>query len=110
MIPIISVLAVFGMPVAIIFVSKYFKLKNRELEVDAEIQKKFTEESRRNLEQRVTQLEGAMQMVLQVVSGRAPQQPQATAQQLAQLAQVAEAPPRPQPAPGQAAAGSRERG
>jgi len=108
LIPIVSVLAVFGAPVALVFVSRYFKLKHRELEIDAEIQKKFTEEARRGLEARVTSLESAMQMVLQVVGRGAQQQQAAQAQPLSQLAQVAEPPPdRPasQPAPG-----TRERG
>src|SRR5882762_5608887 len=94
--PIAAMLAVFGMPVAIVFINKYFKLKHRELDVEAELQKKFTEEQRRQMEARLAGLENAMQAVLQIVAPRVPPaQAQSDAQQ---LAGVAEPPPLEAPA------------
>ena len=40
MIPIVAILATFGFPPAIVFIIKYFKLKHRELDIEAELQKK----------------------------------------------------------------------
>lgn len=107
LIPIVSVLAVFGMPVAIVFMTKYFKLRNRELEVEADLQKKWTEESRRQLEARVASLENAVNAVLQIV---APRSQQPTQEQLARMAQLAEGPPQATPDTAAAATGQRERG
>lgn len=105
-VPIAAMLTFFGMPVAIVFINKYFKLKHRELDVEAELQKKFTEEHRRQMEARLAGLENAMQAVLQIVAPRVPPASQTEAQQ---LSAVAEPPPlgavEPSPAPGQ-----RERG
>ena len=86
-----------GMPVAIVFIVKWFKLKNRELELDSEHQKKWTEEQRRQLEQRVQALETAMQATLQIIAPRvpapAPQGIPPLPTQAQQFAQVAEGPP-----------------
>ena len=118
LIPMVATLIVFGMPVAIVFINRYFKLKNRELELDAEHQKKWTEEQRRQLEARVQNLEVAMQATLQTLASRGPLAqpampaapqgipPLPTAAQ--QFAQVADGPPQSAPAdPGQP--GRRER-
>ena len=56
LIPIVSVLAVFGFPVAIIFVIKYFKLKERELALEVESRQR-TERQQHAIEQRVERLE-----------------------------------------------------
>lgn len=53
LIPIISVLAVFGFPVCLVYVWKFFKLKEHELQVDAELRRT----SGQALEQRVQRLE-----------------------------------------------------
>jgi hypothetical protein len=102
--PVLATLIVFGMPVAIVFVNRYFKLKHRELELEADLQAKWTEESRRQLEARVAQLEGTMGAVLQLVAPRGPANVQA---QASQLLAVAEPPP---DALAPAALGQRERG
>ena len=39
LIPIIAILATFGFPVALIFVWKWFKLKDRELQMDSELRR-----------------------------------------------------------------------
>jgi hypothetical protein len=56
LIPIVSVLAVFGFPVAIVFVIKYFKLKERELAVEMESRQR-SERQQLAIEQRVERLE-----------------------------------------------------
>jgi len=59
LIPIVSVLAVFGFPVAIVFVLKYFKLKERELALEAESRER-TQKQQVAIEQRVERLEGVL--------------------------------------------------
>lgn len=53
MIPIVAILATFGFPVGLIYVWKFFKLKEKELQVDAEVRKT----AGAALEQRVQRLE-----------------------------------------------------
>ena len=55
-IPIVAILAVFGCPVAVIFLFKWFKLKDRELQLDAELRKDATNA----LEARVQRLESIL--------------------------------------------------
>jgi len=38
-IPIVAILAVFGFPVALVFIWKWFKFKDKELQLDAEMRK-----------------------------------------------------------------------
>ena len=59
LIPIVSVLAVFGFPVAIIFVLKYFKLKERELALEVESRER-SQKQQVAIEQRVERLEGVL--------------------------------------------------
>jgi hypothetical protein len=56
LIPIVAVLATFGFPVAIVFVLKYFKLKERELAIDVEARQK-TQQQQFAIEERVRRLE-----------------------------------------------------
>jgi len=56
LIPIVSVLAVFGFPVAIVFVIKYFKLKERELALEVESREK-SQRQQIAIEHRVERLE-----------------------------------------------------
>jgi hypothetical protein len=58
-IPIVSVLAVFGFPVAIVFVIKYFKLKERELALEAESRER-SQKQQLAIEHRVERLEGVL--------------------------------------------------
>jgi hypothetical protein len=53
LIPIVAILTTFGFPVALVFVWKWFKLKERELQLDAD----FRKTSGQALEQRVQRLE-----------------------------------------------------
>ena len=59
LIPIVSVLAVFGFPVAIVFVIKYFKLKERELALEVESRER-SQRQQLAIEQRVERLEGVL--------------------------------------------------
>ncbi|TMB06553.1 MAG: hypothetical protein E6J64_07880 [Deltaproteobacteria bacterium] len=59
LIPIVSVLAVFGFPVAIVFVLKYFKLKERELAIEVESRER-SQKQQLAIEQRVERLEGVL--------------------------------------------------
>ncbi len=52
-IPIVAILAVFGFPVVLVYLWKYFKLKDKELQIDAELRRT----SGQALEQRVQRLE-----------------------------------------------------
>ena len=52
-IPIVAILVVFGFPVALIFTLKWFKLKDKELQVDSEIRRTTGQA----LESRVQRLE-----------------------------------------------------
>jgi hypothetical protein len=53
LIPIIAILATFGFPVGLVFVWKWFKLKEKELQVDVD----FRRSSGEAIEQRVQRLE-----------------------------------------------------
>jgi hypothetical protein len=59
LIPIVSVLVVFGFPVAIIFVLKYFKLKERELAIEVEGRQK-SQQQQFAIEERVRRLEDVL--------------------------------------------------
>ncbi|HEY2030154.1 MAG TPA: hypothetical protein VGH20_13200 [Myxococcales bacterium] len=56
LIPIVAILATFGCPVAMIFVFKWFKLKDRELQLDSELRK----DASAALEARVQRLESIL--------------------------------------------------
>lgn len=56
LIPIVAILATFGCPVALIFVFKWFKLKDRELQLDADLRK----DANNALEARVQRLESIL--------------------------------------------------
>src|SRR5438552_1320506 len=56
LIPIVAILAVFGFPVAMVFVWKWFKFKDKELQLDAEMRKT----SGQALEARVQRLESVI--------------------------------------------------
>lgn len=58
-IPIVSVLAVFGFPVAIVFVLKYFKLKERELSLEMDSRER-SQRQQLAIEQRVERLESVL--------------------------------------------------
>jgi len=83
LIPIIAILATFGCPVALVFVFKWFKLKDRELQLDAELRK----DAGAALEARVQRLES---ILLQIEPHLVP--PQAGDANRARLEEPAERP------------------
>lgn len=66
LIPMVAILATFGMPVGITFVVKHFKYKHRELEAELEARKMLSDRDRAELEKRIERLESV------VMGARAP--------------------------------------
>src|SRR3954466_10175706 len=60
LVPIVGALAIFGSPVALVYVIKHFKLKNRELELEAELHSRELEMRLRSLEARQAAIESAV--------------------------------------------------
>ena len=56
LVPVVAILATFGFPVGLVFVWKWFKLKEKELQLDADLRKT----SGQALEQRVQRLESVI--------------------------------------------------
>jgi hypothetical protein len=56
LIPIVAILATFGFPVALVFVFKWFKLRDRELQLDADLRK----EANAALEARMQRVESIL--------------------------------------------------
>ena len=56
LIPIVAIVVTFGFPVALVFTLKWFKLKERELQIDAELRKTAGQA----LESRVQRLESVL--------------------------------------------------
>jgi hypothetical protein len=82
-IPIVAMLSIFGMPVAIIYVLKHFRLKERELALEAGVD---AEEKYKRLEARLDRIEkllGSMESEIRALpSGSAGALPAAKAEQL----------------------------
>jgi hypothetical protein len=60
LVPLVAIAASLGMPVAIVFIHKYFKLRNRELEAEIEARRAWTVKERSLFEARVDRLEAAL--------------------------------------------------
>jgi len=60
LVPIFAVLIVFGMPVVILFTLKHFKLRHRELELEAEMHGKQTQTRLASIEARLGVIESAL--------------------------------------------------
>jgi hypothetical protein len=60
LVPLVGIAASLGMPVAIFFIHKYFKLRNRELDAEIEARRAWTEKERSLFEARVDSLEAAL--------------------------------------------------
>ncbi len=59
LIPIVAIVVTFGFPVALVFVIKWFKLRERELQFEAE-SRRWNEEHAKALEARVQRLESVL--------------------------------------------------
>lgn len=60
LVPVLGVLVVFGMPAVIVFMVKHFKLKHRELELEAELHGKQTQARLASVEARLGVIESAL--------------------------------------------------
>jgi hypothetical protein len=59
-VPIVAIIMTFGLPVGIVFVTKYFAFKHRELEAELEARKMLSERDRVELEKRIERLESVV--------------------------------------------------
>lgn len=59
-VPVVAMLATFGMPVAIVFIVKHFKIRNRELDAEIEARRFWNEKERAQFQARVERLENAL--------------------------------------------------
>lgn len=60
MIPLVGILASLGLPVALLYTYKHFKLRNRELDAEIEARRYWSESERARFEARVDRLESAL--------------------------------------------------
>jgi hypothetical protein len=60
LVPLFGVLITFGMPVAIVYTVKHFKLRHRELELEAEMHGKQTQSRLSSIEARLGVIESAL--------------------------------------------------
>jgi hypothetical protein len=63
LVPLFGVLITFGMPVAIIYTVKHFKLRHRELELEAEMHGKQTQSRLSSIEARLGVIESALGVI-----------------------------------------------
>src|SRR5689334_7834370 len=68
--PFLGVLACGAIPVTLVFLSKHFKLKTKELELEAEMHGREMHARLQAFETRVTALEGAFGSLAQAISSR----------------------------------------
>ena len=68
--PFFGLLAFGAIPVALVFLSKHFKLKTKELELEAEMHGREMHARLRGFETRVTALEGVLGSLAQAMSPR----------------------------------------
>ena len=68
--PVFGVLACGAIPVAIVFLVKHFKLKTRELELEAELHGRDAQARLQAMETRLGALEGALGSLVQAMSRR----------------------------------------
>lgn len=73
LIPIVAIVVTFGFPVALVFTLKWFKLKDKELQIDAELRKTAGQA----LEARVQRLESVLMTLDADLRARIPAAPAA---------------------------------
>jgi hypothetical protein len=59
-IPMVAIVMTFGLPAGIVFITKYFAFKHRELEAELEARKMLSERDRVELEKRIERLESVV--------------------------------------------------
>jgi hypothetical protein len=68
--PFLGVLACGAIPVTLIFITKHFKLRTRELELEAELHGRDSQARLQALETRLSAMEGALGSLVQTISRR----------------------------------------
>src|SRR5438067_12107047 len=68
--PVFGVLACGAVPVALVYVFKHFKLRTRELELEAELHGRDSQARLQAMETRLSALEGALTSIVQTISRR----------------------------------------
>src|SRR3954462_2918984 len=68
--PFLGMLACGAIPVTLVFLSKHFKLKTRELELEAELHGRESQAHLRALETRLAAMEGMLGSLVQALSPR----------------------------------------
>lgn len=68
--PFLGVLACGAIPVTLIYISKHFKLRTRELELEAELHGRDSQARLQALETRLSAMEGALGSLVQTISRR----------------------------------------
>ena len=68
--PLGAVLACGAIPVALVYLSKHFKLRTRELELEAELHGRDSQARLQALETRLSAMEGALGSLVQAISRR----------------------------------------
>jgi hypothetical protein len=68
--PFLGVLACGAIPVTLIFITKHFKLRTRELELEAELHGRDSQARLQALETRLSAMEGALGSLVQAMSRR----------------------------------------
>jgi hypothetical protein len=92
-VPVIALIATFGMPVAIVFVVKHFKFKSRELEAEIEVRRMLSDRDKAELAARIERLENVLLGGARAPAQGALQQAQAPAALPASLPDFPEAMP-----------------
>jgi hypothetical protein len=68
--PFLGVLACGAIPVALVFLSKHFKLRTRELELEAELHGRDSQARLQAMETRVSAMEAALGSLVRAISSR----------------------------------------
>jgi len=68
--PFLGLLALGAIPVTLMFLTKHFKLRTRELELEAELHGRDSQARLQAMETRLSALEGALTSIVQTISRR----------------------------------------
>jgi len=68
--PFLGLLALGAIPVTLLFLTKHFKLRTRELELEAELHGRDSQARLQAMETRLSALEGALTSIVQTISRR----------------------------------------
>lgn len=75
LVPVFGVLVCFGMPVAIVYTVKHFKLRHRELDLEAELHGKQTQARLASIESRLSTLENVLGALVRGPAAELPREP-----------------------------------